>query len=104
MADSTQEALLLAIAGRDDLFDMFEEMFSSDNYHRVLMAFREGMQYADISREAGVAEGTVSNAFKELEDYGLIEKDDDGNRRHTMPVLTHPIIQYYYLKEVIGDE
>lgn len=45
----------------------------------------------------------MSLAFKELEQYGLIEKNDDG-RHHTLPVLKHPIIQYYYWKEVVDDE
>lgn len=82
---------------------MFDEMFTSDNYHKVLMAFEEGMQYSDIKEKAGVSDGTVSNAFDELEDFGLIENTGDG-RSHSLPVLEHPIIQYYYWNEVIGDE
>lgn len=104
MQGSTQESLLLAIAERDNIFEMFEDMFSSDNYHKVLMSFEEGKQYAEISEDADVSEGTVAKAFKELEEHGLIEKDEEGNRQHSLPILRHPVIQYYYWQDVVGDE
>lgn len=104
MHDSSQEALLLAIAERDNLFDMFEEMFSSENYHKVLMTFREDETQEDIAQELGVGQTTVSRAFSELEEYGLIKEDSEDGFVHTMPVLTHPMIQYYYWRDVIGDE
>lgn len=103
MQDTSEEALLLAISNRDDVFDMFREMFSSKNYLRVLMAFEEGMSYEEISNAAEVSEGTVSNAFKELEKFGLIGQGE-GGRYQTMPVLRHPMIQYYYWNEVVGNE
>lgn len=103
MHDITEESLLLAVQVRKTLFEMFEEMFSSDNYLKVLIAFEEEMNYAEISEAADVSEGTVANAFGELEEYGLIGNGENG-RYHTLPVLTHPMIQYYYWKEVVGDE
>lgn len=104
MQDASQEGLLLAIAERENLFEMFDEMFSSENYHKVLMSFEEGKQYADIMEELDIGKGTVGRAFNELEEYGLIAEDEDGERHHTLPVLTHPIIQYYYWKDLVGDE
>lgn len=103
MQDSSEESLLLAIEAREELFGMFEDMFSSGNYHKVLMAFEEEMSYAELSSAAGVSEGTVSNAFNELEEYGLIGIGENG-RYHTLPVLKHPMIQYYYWEEVVDDE
>lgn len=95
MQETSQESLLLAIAERDELFEMFSEMFASPNYHKVLMTFESGMKYSEIADDLGIGSGTVSRAFDELEDHGLIREGDDG-RYHTMPVLKHPIIQYYY--------
>lgn len=103
MQGSSEEALLLAIDTRDELFQMFQEMFSSDNYHKVLMAYREGMTYSEISDVTGVSPGTISNAFDELEEHGLLTQGENG-RQHTLPVLTHPMIQYYYWEEVVDDE
>lgn len=104
MQDSSQEALLLAMAERDTIFEMFDEMFSSDNYHKVLMSYEEGDQYADIEEKLDIGSGTISRAFDELEEHGLLVEDENGDRQHSLPILTHPIIQYYYLMEVIGDE
>lgn len=103
MQETSEESLLLAVEAREELFGMFDEMFSSENYPRVLMAFEEGMSYEELSNAAGVSEGTVSNAFKELEQFGLIGNGEDG-RYHTLPVLKHPMIQYYYWNEVVEDD
>lgn len=104
MSDSSEEALLLAIGERDNIFEMFDEMFSSDNYHKVLMTFREGKTQSEIADDLGLGSGTVSRAFSELEEYGLIEEGNGDGPVHTMPVLTHPLIQYYYWRNVVGDE
>lgn len=99
MSPVNQEALLLAISDREDIFEMFDEMFSSENYHNVLMAYRPGMTNQEIAQELDIVPRTVTRAFNELEEYGLITSDENGQRQHSLPVLTHPIIQYYYWKE-----
>lgn len=103
MTNQSQVALLLAVSEREELFNMFDEVFSSDNYHKVLMTFEEGMQYVDIAEELEIGEGTVSRAFEELEEFGLIVDDGEG-RAHAIPILKHPMIQYHYWKDVVGDE
>lgn len=93
----------MAISEREELFTMFEEMFSSENYHKILMTFEEGMQYGEIAEELDVGTGTISRAFEELEEFGLIEDGEDG-RTHALPILKHPMIQYHYWKDVVEDE
>ena len=42
MTETTEEAVLLALETREDLFESLYEMLSSDNYVRVLMEVEEG--------------------------------------------------------------
>jgi len=42
MSETTEEAVLLALETREDLFESLYEMLSSDNYVRVLMEVEEG--------------------------------------------------------------
>lgn len=95
MPTTSQEALLQAINLRGEIFEMFEDMFASDNYHRVLMAYEGGMTYQQISDKADVGTGTVSRAMDVLVECGFILDTDEG-KKHSLPVLNHPIIQYYY--------
>lgn len=103
MSGTTEEAVLLALETRNDLFESFYEMLSSENYVRVLMATEEGMTQSDIAEEIGVGQGTVSRAFSELKDYELITEADDGYKK-SLPVLDHPLIQYFYETEVLNGE
>lgn len=66
MSETTEEAVLLALETRDDLFESLYEMLSSDNYVRVLMALEEGMTQTEIADEMGVGGATVSRAVNEL--------------------------------------
>lgn len=97
-----QEALLLSIQTKDELFETFDDIFSSDNYHKVLMSFEEGDTFSDVSDKLDIGDGTVSRAMEELEEYGLITIEE-GERQHSMLVLTHPLIQYYYWEEFIDE-
>lgn len=103
MAQTTEEAVLLALESRDELFDSLHEILSSDNYLMVLMALEEGMTQAEVADSIGVGSATVSRAVSELLEYELIEESDRGYTK-TLPVLGHPMIQYYYEKEVLDNE
>jgi len=82
---------------------MFDEMFSSENYHMVLMGYDSEKTYAEISDEIGVATGTISAAMDELQEFGLVEETNNGYEK-TMGVLDHPIIQYYYWEEFVEND
>lgn len=103
MSETTEEAVLLALETRDDLFESLYEMLSSDNYVRVLMALEEGMTQTDIADEVGVGGATVSRAVRELKEYDLVEETDDGYKK-TLPVLDHPMIQHFYETEVLNSD
>jgi predicted transcriptional regulator len=103
MARMTEEAVLLALETRDDLFESLSEMLRSDNYISVLMALEEGMTQAEIADEVGVGAATVSRAVDELKEYDLIEECDDGYKK-TLTVLGHPMIQHFYESEVLNSD
>lgn len=103
MSDVSEDVLLQAINVREDLFQMFDEMFSSENYHKVLMGYDPEKTYAEVSEDIGVATGTISSAMDELQEFGLIEDTENGYEK-TMEILDHPIIQYYYWEEVVDNE
>lgn len=103
MNETTEEAVLLALETRDDLFESLYEMLSSDNYVRVLMALEEGITQTEIADEVGVGGATVSRAVNELKEYDLIEETDDGYRK-TLTALGHPMIQHFYETEVLNSD
>lgn len=103
MAETTEEAVLLALESRTELFESLNEVLSSDNYLRVLMALEEGMNQSEIAEEIGVGGATVSRAVGELLEYQLIKETENGYAK-SLPVLGHPMIQYYYEKEVLNNE
>jgi len=103
MTGTSEEALLLAIETRDELFNTLGEILGSDNYLKVLMEIEEGKTQTDVANALGIGNSTVSRAVKELEKNNLIVETDDGHQK-ILPVLSHPIIQYYFETEVTGDE
>ncbi|GAB3679675.1 hypothetical protein GCM10028857_01370 [Salinarchaeum chitinilyticum] len=103
MSNVTEEAVLLALDTRDDLFDSLYEMLSSDNYVRVLMALEEGMTQTEIAEEVGIGNATVSRAISELQEYDLVEEADSGYRK-TLASLNHPMLQHFYETEVLENE
>lgn len=103
MATTTEEAVLLALETREDLFDSLYEMLSSDNYVRVLMAAEERKAQAEIAEEIGTSSATVSRAVSELEEYELIEETENGYTK-TLPALDHPMIQHFYETEVLDSD
>lgn len=103
MAKTTEEAVLLALETRGDLFESLYEMLSSDNYVRVLMALEEGMTQTELAGKVGVGGATVSRAVNELEEYDLIEETDDGYQK-TLTALGHPMIQHFYETEVLNSD
>jgi len=103
MSETSEEAVLLALETRDDLFESLYDMLSSDNYVRVLMALEEGMTQTDIADEVGVGGATVSRAVRELKEYDLVEETDDGYKK-TLTALDHPMIQHFYEMEVLNSD
>jgi predicted transcriptional regulator len=103
MSETTEEAVLLALETRDDLFESLYEMLSSDNYVRVLMALEEGMTQTEIADEVGVGGATVSRAVRELKEYDLVEETDGGYKK-TLTALDHPMIQHFYETEVLNSD
>jgi len=103
MSNTTEEAVLLALETREDLFDSLYEMLTSDNYVKVLMAVKKEKTQAEIADEVGIGASTVSRAIGELEEYELIEQTDTGYIK-TLPVLDHPMIQHFYETEVIDGD
>jgi predicted transcriptional regulator len=103
MVDTSEEALLLALETHEDLFSTIDKMLSSENYLKVLMVIEEDKTYADMSDEAGVAQGTVGNAISELQEFGLVEETNEGYKR-TLSVLGHPLIQQSYWDERDDDD
>lgn len=103
MGETTEEAVLLALETRDDLFESLYEMLSSDNYVRVLMALEEGMTQMEIADEVGVGSATVSRAVNELKEYDLVEETDDGYAK-TLTALNHPMIQHFFETEVLNSD
>lgn len=99
----TEEAVLLALETRDDLFESLSEMLGSDNYISVLMALEEGMTQAELADEVGVSPATVSRAMDELKEYNLIEECDDGYKK-TLTALGHPMIKHFYESEVLNSD
>jgi len=102
MTETTEEAVLLALETRQDLFESLYEMLSSDNYVRVLMEVEEGKAQAEIADEVGTSGATVSRAVDELEELELIEETDNGYTK-TLPALDHPMIQHFYETEVLDN-
>ena len=100
---TSEEAVLLALGNREELFDSLYEMVSSDNYVKVLMAVETGETQGDIADKIGVGQTTVSRAISELIEFELVVETDDGYER-TLQALGHPLIQYYFHNEVIGDD
>jgi len=103
MTQTTEEAVLLALETREDLFNSLHEMLSSDNYVKALMALEEGKTQADVAHEIGVSSMTVSRAVDELEKHDLIEEIEDGWQK-TLPALDHPMIQHFYKTEVLNSD
>lgn len=103
MSETTEEAVLLALETREDLFESLYEMLSSDNYVRVLMEVEEGKAQGEIADEAGTSDATVSRAVDELEEYELIEETNNGYAK-TLPALDHPMIQHFYETEVLDGD
>ena len=103
MTRTTEEAVLLALETREDLFGSLYEMMSSGNYVRIFMEIEEGKTQTEVADAVGVGNSTVSRAVKELEEFELIEELDDGYRK-TLSALDHPIIQHFYEKEVLNGE
>lgn len=103
MPETTEEAVLLALDNRQEMFDSLHNMLRSDNYVKVLMSLEEGQSQTEIADEIGVGNATVSRAVRELLEYELIEEAENGYRK-SLPVLDHPIIQYFYEKEVLNNE
>jgi len=102
MADISEEALLLAIKTRDDLFDSLQEMVDNKNYFRVLMKYDDDLTQGEIADEAGVNQSTVSRAVNSLQDAGLLEETDEGYEKE-LTVIDHPIMQYFFEEEVIRN-
>jgi DNA-binding MarR family transcriptional regulator len=103
MSEMTEEAVLLALETREDLFESFYEMLSSDNYVEVLMAVENGKKQKEISKEVGISSATVSRAISELEEYELIEETDSGYKK-TLTALDHPMSQHFYESEVLDSD
>lgn len=103
MTKTTEEAVLLALETREELFDSLHEILRSDNYVRVLMALEEGKTQSEIADKIGVGSATVSRAVQELLEFDLIEESENGYKK-TFPVLDHPMIQYFYENEVLKNE
>lgn len=103
MTETTEEAVLLALETRDDLFESLYDMLSSDNYVMVLMAIEEGKIQTEIADDVGIGGGTVSRAVAELKEYDLIEETDDGYKK-TLSALDHPMIQHFYETEVLNSD
>lgn len=99
MPKTSEEAVLLALNTREELFESLQEIISSDKRLNVLMALEEGKSQQQIADEVGVGNSTVSRAIEEFEDYDLINSTDNGYGK-TLTVLDHPIIQHYYDTEV----
>lgn len=102
MGSTSEVALLLALETGDEVFKNIQEMLSSDNYLKVLMVVDEDKRYADMAEDAGVSEGTISNALDELQELGLVEETDEGYQR-TLSVLGHPMVQHIFWEEVDVD-
>ena len=103
MSEVTEEAVLLALETREELFQSLYEMLSSDNYVRVIMALEEGKTQTEIADDVGTSSATVSRAVTELEEYELIEEAEDGYRK-TLSSLNHPMIQHFYETEVLNSD
>lgn len=103
MSPISEESVLLAIDIREDLFEALSAMLSSDNYLRVLMALEETKSQTEVAEAIGVGGSTVSRAVRELLENDLIEETENGYRKK-LRVLDHPMIQYFYDKEVLGNE
>ena len=103
MSEVTEEAVLLALETREELFQSLYEMLSSDNYVRVLMALEERKTQTEIADDVGTSSATVSRAVTELEEYELIEEAEDGYRK-TLSSLNHPMIQHFYETEVLNSD
>src|SRR3954467_5001916 len=59
---------------------------------RLLFGLREEpLHLREITRQAGLAVGTVRQELERLVDLGLIEARKDGNRRLFMAVRSHPL-------------
>jgi Fic family protein len=97
MPESSEEALLLAIETREDLFGSLEDMLTSENYLKVLMHWEEGLTQQEIADRTDIGRATVSRALSELEELNLIEETGDGERM-ALPVLTHPVMHHLYEK------
>lgn len=99
MPATTEEALLLAIETREDLFGSLQEMLDSDNYLAVLMNYDSDLTQREIAEKAGVNQSTVSRAVNELRELELVETTEDGEMK-SLPVLDHPIMQHFFETEV----
>lgn len=103
MDETSEQAVLLALETRNELFDSLNEMLRSENYLKVLMALEPEKDQNQVAEEISVGQSTVSRAVKELLEFQLVEEVDDGYKK-TFPVLDHPMIQYFYEKEVLNNE
>ena len=102
MANWTDEALLLAVETREDLFGCIEEMAESKNNLKVLVEYNDGLSQNEIAERAGINQSTVSRGIRELEEVGLLAPKDDGYEKQPK-IIDHPIINHLIYKEVIDD-
>jgi len=103
MSDASEEAVLLALDTREELFQSLYDMMSSDNYVEILMAVKLGKTQSDLAEEVGVGTGTVSRAMNQLEEFGLVEEGEDGYEK-ALSALEHPMLQHYFYEEVVVDD
>lgn len=99
MPQTSEEAVLMALDTREQLFDALQEVLSSNKRLKVLMTLGEDMDQRSVATEVGVGQSTVSRAIDEFKEYGLIESTENGYKK-SLPVLDHPLIQHYYRTEV----
>lgn len=102
MTNTTEEALLMAIENRDDLFESLEAMLTSDNYLKALVHWKPEQTQQEIADRAGVGRATVSRAEREFKELGLIEENEEGEEK-TLPVLDHPLLQHFFEEEYLND-
>jgi DNA-binding transcriptional ArsR family regulator len=103
MERTSEEAILLAIANRETLFDILSEVISTDDRMAIFASTVVGKTQGEIAEEADVGQSAVSEAMGDLQESGLVEEVDDGYRK-TLPCLDHPLFLRLFEEEVLADE